>query len=154
MDANEPEVREILSRSKVVCIATLSKQSRPSIHPIYFILNDGKIWIGTPEWTVAVRNVKANPEVVLLLNVEQNIEDRRVLHIRGDAVVRTEPNIIRRYSLGVVRKYILTPRGLFSWLTHPRQAWLRRYYTAQSRQKGKTCIIEVTPKQVEIMTNM
>ena len=151
MEADDPAVREILSRSMVVCIATLSHHDRPSIHPIYFILNNGKIWIGTPDWTVAVRNVKANPRVSLLFNIEQAPEDRRVLRVTGQANIRIDPETKRAYNLGVARKYILTPKALSNWLTHLRQVWLRRYYTAQSKVKGEMCVIEVTPAQFELL---
>ncbi len=153
MNADDPAVHEILSRSMVVCIATLSPNGRPSIHPIYFILKKGKIWIGTPDWTVAVRNVKADPRVSLLFNVERDRDDRRVLRVTGQANILTDSEIIRAYSLGVARKYILTPKALSNWLTHLRQVWLRRYYTAQSREKGLTCVIEVTPTQFELLND-
>ncbi len=151
MKADDPAVVDILTRSMVVCIATLSLNERPSIHPIYFTLSAGKIWIGTPDWTVAVRNVRANSRVVLLFNVEQDPGDRRVLRITGEATIRTTPEILRAYSLRVARKYIFTLPGLINWLTHPRQLQLRRYYTAQSRSKGKTCVIEVTPARFELL---
>ncbi len=151
MKADDPTVREILSRSMVVCVATLSHHGRPSIHPIYFTLNNGKIWIGTADWTIAARNVKANPQVSLLFNVEQAPEDRRVLRVTGKANIRTDPEIKHAYSLGVARKYIFTPKALSNWLTHLRQLWLRRYYTAQSREKGQMCVIEVTPTQYELL---
>ncbi len=151
MQVDDPEVVDILDRSMVVCIATLSGQGRPSIHPIYFIRSNGKIWIGTPDWTVAVRNVKADHRVTLLFNVEQDSADRRVLRISGLASIRSDLQAIRSYSLRVARKYILTTDGLRNWLTHLRQVWLRRTYTAQSRQKGKTCIIEITPTHFELL---
>jgi hypothetical protein len=151
MNTNDPVIHEILSRSMVVCIATLSTLGRPSIHPIYFILNNGKIWIGTPDWTVAVRNVKADPRVSLLFNIEQAPVDRRVLRVTGQANIRTDIDILRAYSLGVARKYILTPRALYNWISHLPQVWLRRYYTAQSREKGQMCVIEVAPTQFELL---
>ncbi len=153
MEADNPAVREILSRSMVVCIATLSPHSHPSIHPIYFILNNGKVWIGTPDWTVAVRNVKADPRVSLLFNVEQNPGDRRVLRVTGHATIRTDPPVKRAYNVGVVRKYILTPKALSNWLSHLPQVGLRRYYSAQSRAKGQMCVIEVIPTQFELLQN-
>jgi predicted pyridoxine 5'-phosphate oxidase superfamily flavin-nucleotide-binding protein len=151
MKADDPAVREILSRSMVVCIATLSPHGRPSIHPIYFILNNGKIWIGTAVWTIAARNAKANPQVSLLFNVEQAPEDRRVLRVSGQAIIRIDSEIKHAYSLGVARKYILKPKALANWLTHLHRVWLRRYYTAQSREKGQMCVIEVTPTQFELL---
>ena len=153
MTVNDPVVLDILRRSMVARIATLSRGGRPSVNPLYFIFLNGKIWLGTPEWTLAARNVKADPRVSVLFNVEQDPGDRRVLRISGQARVRTDPEAQRSYNPRVVRKYVLTPGGIYNWLTHPRQLWLRRYYTAQSAQKGLAAVIEVTPERIEILND-
>ena len=132
MQADDPLVLDILRRAMVARIATLSRNGRPSVNPLYFIYRNGEIWLGTPEWTLAARNVKADPRVSLLFNVERDPQDRRVLRVRGQARVTTDQAAMRAYSLPVARKYILTPAGLYNWLTYPRQIWLRRTYTAQS----------------------
>lgn len=153
MTTDDPVVLEILHRAMVARIATLSRSGRPSVNPLYFIFLNGNIWLGTPEWTLAARNVKADPRVSVLFNVEQDPGVRRVLRIRGQARVRTDMAALRSYNPRVVRKYILTPRGIYNWLTHPRQLWLRRYYTAQSAQKGLAAVIEVTPELIELLTD-
>ncbi len=151
MKAEDPIVIDILSRSMVARIATLSRNGRPSINPLYYIFIDSKIWLGTPDWTLAVRNVKADPRVSVLFEVEKDPNDRRILRISGRASVRMEPEALLSYNLRAARKYIFTPGGLRNWLTHPRQVWLRRYYTAQSKQKGQACVIEVTPERIELV---
>jgi general stress protein 26 len=152
MQADDPVVLDILHRSMVARIATLSRNGRPSVNPLYFIYLNGEIWLGTPEWTLAARNVKVDPRVSLLFNVEKDPEDRRILRIGGQGRVRTDKEAMRAYSSPVVRKYILTPGGLYNWLTHPRQLWLRRYYTAQSHEKGRTGVIVVTPEVIELLS--
>ncbi len=153
MSVNSRVVLGFLNHSMVARIATLSRNGRPSVNPLYFIYFNGKIWLGTPEWTLAVRNVQADARVSVLFEVEKDDGSRSILRIRGTANVRTEPKALRAYDLRAALKYILTPGGLRNWLTHPRQLWLRRYYTAQSAQKGRTCIIEVTPERIELLAN-
>ncbi len=153
MIADDPVVLDILRWSMVARIATLSRSGRPSVNPLYFIYLNGKIWLGTPAWTLAARNVKANSRVSVLFNVEQDPGDYRVLRISGQARVRTDREATRSYNPRVARKYILTRGGIYNWLTHPRQLWLRRYYTAQSAQKGLASVIEVTPEQIELITD-
>ena len=153
MTADDPLVIEILRRSMVARIATLSRSGRPSVNPLYFIFLDGKIWLGTPVWTLAARNANADSRVSVLFNVEQDPADRRVLRISGQARVRTDAEVLRSYNLSALRKCVLTPRGIINWLAHPRQLWLRRYYTAQSSQKGPAAVIEVTPQQIELLTD-
>ncbi len=153
MNVDDPVILDLLSQAMVARIATLSRSGRPSINPLYFIYLGGKIWLGTASWTLAARNVKADPRANVLFNVEKNPHDHRTLRISGRASVRGEREILDSYNLLVVRKYILTPGGIRNWLTHPRQLWLRRYYTAQGRQKGPACVIEVIPEQVELLVS-
>lgn len=151
MIADDPVVLDILRRSMVARIATLSRSGRPSVNPLYFIYLNGQVWLGTPEWTLAARNVKADSRVSVLFNVEKDPGDHRVLRIRGQARVRMDAEAMRSYNLRAARKYVLTPGGIYNWLTHPRQLWLRRYYTAQSSQKGRSAVIDVTPEQFEVL---
>ena len=151
MNLDDPVALEVLRSSMVTRLATLSRNGRPSVNPIYFIFINGQVWIGTAKWTLAARNVKADPRVSLLFNDERHPGDRRILRLRGKAKVTMDAEMQRIYAFRVVRKYILTPAGLLNWLSHPRQLWLRRYYDAQSAQKGQSCVIEVTPEQVELV---
>jgi general stress protein 26 len=90
MNADDPAVLDIMRRSMVARIASLSLNGRPSINPLYFIYLNGHIWLGTSDWTLAARNVKADPRVGVLFKVEQDPSDQRVLRITGRASVRTD----------------------------------------------------------------
>jgi len=150
MQADDPVALDIIRRCMVARIATLSRNGRPSINPLYFVYLNGRVWLGTPDWTLAVRNVKANPQVSVLFEVERDLRDRRVLRISGPASIRAEQEIRRSYNLRVARKYVLAPGGIHNFLVHLRQLPLRRYYIAQNAQKGRPCVIEVIPEQVEL----
>ncbi len=151
MKADDPAVLDVLRRSMVARIATLSRNGRPSINPLYFVYLNGRIWLGTSEGTLAARNVKADPRVSVLFEVEQDRSSHRVLRIRGRASVRTDQQAQRSYSLQAARKYLLTPGGIRNALAHIRQLPLVRHYHAQSAQKGQSCVIEVTPLEAEFL---
>lgn len=153
MKADDPAVLDVMRRSMVARIATLSRNGRPSINPLYFVYLKGHIWLGTVDWTLAARNVKADPRVSVLFEVEQDPSDHRVLRIRGRASVRTDQKAQRSYGLRVARKYLLTPGGIRNALAHIRQLPLMRNYRAQGAEKGQSCIIEVTPEQAEFLND-
>ncbi len=153
MNADDPAVLDVMRRSMVARIATLSRNGRPSINPLYFVYLNGHIWLGTVDWTLAARNVKDDPRVSVLFEVEQDPSDQRVLRISGRASVRTDQKAQRSYDLRVVRKYILTPGGIRNVLAHIRQLPLRRTYAAQSVEKGQPCVIEVTLEQAEFLND-
>src|SRR5215470_3746836 len=154
MNIDDPAALDILRRCMVARIATLSRNGRPSINPLYFVCVPGRIWLGgTSDWTLAVRNVKADPRVSVLFEVEQDPRARRVLRISGRASVRTDPKVLHALILRVVRKYYLTPGGIRNTLAHFRQLPSMRKYYAQSAQKGQPCVIEVTPEQAEFLND-
>ena len=153
MKADDPAVLDIMRRSMVARIATLSHNGRPSINPLYFVYLNGQIWLGTVDWTLAARNVKADPQVSALFEVEQDPSDQRVLRIKGRASVRTDQKAQRSYNLRVARKYLLTPGGIRNALAHMRQLPLKRIYHAQAAEKGQPCVIEVTPEQAEFLND-
>jgi uncharacterized pyridoxamine 5'-phosphate oxidase family protein len=153
MTIDDPSAGVVLRRSMVARIATVSKHGRPSINPLYFVHQGNKIWLGTPDWTLAVRNVKANPQVSVLFESERDTSDQRVLRITGRAEVRTDKQALRSYNLRAALKYLLTPAGIRNSLTHWRQVPLKRYYHAQSAERGGPSVIVITPERFEILSD-
>ena len=153
MKTDDPAVLDVVQRSMVARIATLSRNGRPSINPLYFVYQNGHIWLGTSDWTLAARNVKADQRVTVLFEVEQDPGVHRVLRMRGRASVRTDQKAQRSYNLRVARKYILTFGGIRNYLTNLRLLNLQHRYHAQSAEKGQACIIEVIPEQAEFLND-
>lgn len=153
MNVDDPAILDILRRSMVARIATLSHNGRPSINPLYFVYRRERIWLGTVEWTLAARNVKADPRVSVLFEVERDPSDYRVLRIKGQASVQTDQKILHRYNLRAACKHLLTPGGILNTLVHLRLYWLMHNYHAQAGEKGRPCVIEVTPEQVSFLND-
>ena len=151
MNVDDPVVLDVLRRSMVARIATLSRNGRPSINPLYFVAPHGRIWLGTSEWTLAARSVLADPRVSVLFEVEQDLRPHRILRISGRASVRTDPQVQRSYNLRVERKYVLTPGGIRHYLVHLRLLPLMHTYQAQAAEQGQACVIEVTPLEAELL---
>jgi hypothetical protein len=150
MNSDDPAALDILRRCMVARIATLSRSGRPSINPLYFVCVPGCILLGTSEWTLAARNVQADPRVSILFEVERDPSPRRILRISGRARVRTDLKGQHSYNRRVARKYVLTPGGIRHYLDHVRQLKFQRIYHAQAAEKGQACVIEVTPVHVEL----
>jgi pyridoxamine 5'-phosphate oxidase-like protein len=149
MGFDDRAVRALLRQAKVARIATLSRSGRPSLTSIYFVAVGGHVWLGTASWTLAAREAQADPRVSLLFNLEREPDDQRVLRVAGQAVVRTGAAAVRAYGWRVALKYVARPGYLLNQLAHRRQLALVKRYHAQSRAKGTTAIIDVTPEQFE-----
>ncbi len=153
MNVDDPAVFNVIRRSMVARIATLSVNGRPSINPLYFVYVNGHIWLGTVDWTLAARNVKANPRVSVLFNIERDRSDQQVLRIGGQASVNTGRAVQRTYELRVARKYVLTSGGILNYLTNLRLLRPMHYYHAQSAARGLACVIDVIPEQADFLND-
>lgn len=154
MNTDDPEVHSVLRRSMIARIATLSRNGQPSVNPLYFVFVNGRLWLGTSDWTLAARNVQADPRVSILLEVEQDQSSHGVLRITGRASVRTELKVQRSYNVRAARKYFLTLGGIRHALAHLRQFPLMHKYHAQSASQGQACVIEVTPLKAEFLKTL
>ena len=151
MNADDPTVLNFIHRSMVARIATLSHNGRPSITPLYFVCVSGHIWLGTADWTLAAREAKADPRVSVLLQIERNPNDHRILRIMGAAQVRTDAKTMRSSNLRMALKYILTPGSIRNRLSNRRLVQAERLYHMQSAEKGLACIIDVIPERAEFL---
>jgi general stress protein 26 len=151
MNPDDPTVVDILRRAMVARIATASRNGRPHVNPLYFVCANGNIYLGTTDRTLAALNVKADPRVTILFNVESEPNDRRALRIRGGAIVRTDSKLCRWYVRRDLRKYIMSRRGLGNALAHARLLPLVRRFVS-SGEKGKECVLEVRPEDAELLT--
>jgi general stress protein 26 len=151
MNPDDPAVVDILRRAMVARIATVSRNGRPHVNPLYFVCGRGKIYLGTTDRTLAALNVKANPRVTVLFNIESEPNDRRVLRLRGGAIVRTDARLCRWYVRSDLRKYIFSRRGFGNSLAHARLLPLVRRFVS-SGEKGQECVLEVRPEEAEFLT--
>lgn len=151
MNADEPAANDFIHQSMVARIATLSRNGRPSITPLYFVHVNGHIWLDTADWTLAAREAKADPRVTVLFQRERSPDDRRILRIVGRAEVRSDVAIVRSNNFRMAFKYVLTPSGIHNYLSNRRLWAANRRYHAQSAEKGLPYIIVVTPEQAEFL---
>jgi general stress protein 26 len=151
MNPDDPAVADVLRRARVARIATVSRNGRPHVNPLYFVMANGKIYLGTVDRTLAALNVKADPRVTILFNIEREPGDSRILTVRGIAVVRTDPKLIRWYVIRDIQRYFMNRRGLWNVLAHARLIPAVRRFIS-SGEKGEECVIEVRPTEAEFLT--
>jgi pyridoxine/pyridoxamine 5'-phosphate oxidase len=152
---DDPEVRECLARSMILRLAALSPKGRPNIRCLWFVCQQGRIYIFTANISPIGRSISVHPDVALLFDGERGPRSSRLLRVRGHAVFRRESGIVARVMLGLARKYFLTRPGLRNLLAHARTVPLAvRFYAEgwrSERGKGLTMIMEVLPESFEFL---
>jgi uncharacterized pyridoxamine 5'-phosphate oxidase family protein len=147
--SSDPVVRRFLRRSMLVRIATLSPAGNPDIIPLWFVFLRGRIYMTTRSENPTVRDLKLNPEVLLLFDGERGVRRNRVLRIRGRASFRSERHIlVPVFALSALR-YYLSPGGMANTLRHRRKFGVRTHY--YSERAGESGVIEVVPETAEFL---
>ncbi len=151
MTVTEEVVRHQVERAMVARLATVSRSGRPHVNPNYFVLDGSRLWLGTMTGTLAVRNVAANPDVQLLVEIEQDPTDTRLVRITGNATVRTEPDVLRKYKRRFARKYFFSLRALLMSIRHVHRLYLTSKYLPTTDPTSRHCVVEVEATRFEIL---
>ena len=131
------DVRDAL-RAKTLRIVTVSKRGRPMIMPLWFVERDGRLCMTNAATSPTVRNIAANPRVLVLVEAR----DGRVLRIRGEARYLTNDEALGPVARRSALKYYADPRALWLYARNVRRLpAMLKYY----RERKDTGVIEVTP---------
>ena len=145
----DPVVRRFIRRSTTVRIATLSPAGNPDFIPLYFVRFRGRIWMSTRSENPIVRDLKRNPEVVLLFHAERGPHHGWVLRVRGQARFRTEGSaVVPVYALSALR-YILAPGGIWNATVHCRTLRVNLRYKGE--RSGEGGVIEIIPQTAKFL---
>jgi hypothetical protein len=147
VNVDDPLVTHVMRTSFVMRLATMSAAGRTSITPLWFVIDGGRLIAGTAASTVAVRNVRADPRVTVLLDGERSGRSDLVLRLRGAAETHDgmpAPSAIVRLAT----KYYLSPGGLACELRNSRRWRLRQRYYAQAQAVW----ISIEPTGAEFLT--
>ena len=131
MNIDDPLVTHVIRNSYVMRLATMSAAGHSTVTPLWFVVDHGRIVAGTAASTIAVRNIRADPRVTLLLDGERAGPSALVLRVRGVGEVN-EGMPPRAAVVRLATKYYLSPNGLRCELRNSRRLRLRQRYYAQS----------------------
>ncbi len=93
---NEKELKEFLSQRLLARIATVDENCRPHVAPVWFLFEDGKIFITTGKNSVKVRNIMANPEIAITVDETEDGLDNRGVIMKGKAELVDDEDIPRK----------------------------------------------------------
>jgi hypothetical protein len=135
----------LLCKSKIARLATVSSGGLPNITPLWFVLDGGRLYMNTREASIAVRNLKVHPEVVVLVELGRG----RVARIRGSAQFTRVGRTRWRAAFLAALKYYLSPGGIWDTVVSIAQMPSRvRYYLERAGESG---VIVMTPMTFELL---
>lgn len=115
-------------------LATVDKQGRPNIHPVWFYYdkNEEKLFLTTSKLAKKIRNLRDNPDVYFSIDDETSAP--KGVKGRGTVTMKEDPS--KTISIGdkISMKYLGT-------LDHP----VAKMITDLAK-KGEVVLIEISPK--------
>lgn len=117
-------------------LATVSADGAPHVVPVWYLWEDGCIWIHSFASTRKVRQLRKRPACALVVDVADKIEGLTAVLIEGIADLITEPRSeVRARAERVYRRY-LSPEELAA--PDP-QSWL---------DSDEGLIVKITPRKI------
>jgi len=141
--------RRFIDESMVVRLATVSGSGQARVTPLWFIFAGGRFYMNTREASPAVRDILANPEVVLLLERDKGRRSKDVLRLRGQATFHRGSAVNRQMYLRSLLKYHLSAGGLRNLLATVGSLPIRVLYYRE--RAGEAGTIEIIPESAEML---
>lgn len=132
-----PEAQAFLTRPLLGRLATASPDGQPHVVPVWFLYEDGFVWVSAFQSTRKVIDLERNPKCAIVIDIEQGQETLSAVAIEGRAeLIRTPFLEVRQRAQRIYAKY-LGPEGV---LAPDPQSWL---------DSPENLLIKITPMRVK-----
>ena len=124
---------DLVARERVCRVATVNAEGQPHLVPVCHVLAGGKLYIGSGDDGAKVRNLKANPHIVVTVDLYSDhwaslkgvmVQGRAKLIERGPAFQRARRKLYEKYPQYAREAAIspsdsvvieVTPTHVFTW---------------------------------------
>jgi PPOX class probable F420-dependent enzyme len=86
----DEEVADFLAESRTVTCATIGRDGRPHLMPLWYVLRDGELWAWTYAKSQKVRNLERDPRCTLQVEAGTEYAELRGLMADCTAVIHRE----------------------------------------------------------------
>jgi PPOX class probable F420-dependent enzyme len=104
-------------------LATVGPDGMPHVVPLWYLWQDGIIWIHSYRSTLKVGHLRKHPQCALVVDVENAREGITAVLVKGRAALITDPALVRPRAEAVYRRYLneqeLMAPDPQSWLDSP-----------------------------------
>ncbi len=122
---------KLLKEQKILHLATIDQDNFPHIVPVWYIYQEGKIYIGTSTRTTKAKNIKKNKRVSFCIDVGIRSPKIRGTMAAGKASLILEKNKVSKIAKKILLRYFKTLKNK----------------SAKEILDDTNCIIEIIPNQ-------
>ena len=131
------QTQEFLSRRLLGRLATVSLDLQPHVVPVWFLLEQGAIWISSYRSTRKIIDINSNPKCALVVDVENLSGGLSAVAVEGQAMIINSPTeLVNSRILSIYTKYL----GADGVLEKDPQSWLN---------SPENVLIKLTPTKIK-----
>jgi PPOX class probable F420-dependent enzyme len=101
----DEEVAAFLAEAKTVTCATIGRDGRPHLMPLWYVLRDGELWAWTYAKSQKVRNLERDPRCTLQVEAGTEYGELRGVMLYCDAVIHRELDEVAALGLEITARY-------------------------------------------------
>ena len=98
------EIDAFLARPLVARIATVRKNNTPQVVPMWFLWDNGVMYMSTRTWAAKVKHVRRNPHVAVVVDVMEEPLKNKAVMIDGTAEIVTTG--VQEMTTRIYQKYM------------------------------------------------
>lgn len=132
-----PAMQEFLARPLLARLATASPDAQPHVIPVWFLWEDGFIWVSSYRSTRKIGDLERNPKCAIVIDVEQAEGQMAAVMIEGNAELVNTPKAETRARIERVYTKYLGPEGV---LAPDPQSWL---------DSEENLLIKIMPRRIK-----
>jgi PPOX class probable F420-dependent enzyme len=104
MAMSDQETAAFLSLPLIARLATVRANGTPQLTPMWFLYDDGVVYMTTRSHAAKVNHIRKNPNVAVVVDVMDEPYKNRIVTIEGTAVVEPDPE--KKMTTRLRRKYM------------------------------------------------
>jgi PPOX class probable F420-dependent enzyme len=101
----DEEVADFLAASRTVTCATIGRDGRPHLMPLWYVLRDGELWAWTYAKSQKVRNLERDPRCTLQVEAGTEYAELRGVMLDCDAVLHRDLEDVAALGAEIAARY-------------------------------------------------
>ena len=103
---SEQESDLFLSKGRIVNVSSVGSDGAPHIAPIWYVYENGKLYLSTGPQSRKVRNIRANRKVAFCVDVGEAFYDLKAVVGKGTAQILTDKKFNDEIGKKILLKYL------------------------------------------------
>ena len=99
------EAAAFLEESRTVTCATIGRDGRPHLMPLWYVVRDGELWAWTYAKSQKAKNLERDPRATLQVEAGESYEQLRGLMLRTEAVLHRDQDTVLAFVADLAPRY-------------------------------------------------